>query len=356
LLVTWAHGVKDSDKGTQMDKREDRQINHPVRKYFEKKMKCDVARNEFRFSAGRLDVLAYDRENRCFHISEGKRSSNVASVGHAIGQLVAYISMIQEGGYELLNRISMEERLELSDFANFLENRAIDICFYVALPFEKQDALLAAARSMLSNMGNFGSSIGIFFAASNKCVLAVPAKPLSIKIRKIYRSNNEFFGDIKRKFLSSKESGGIVINPTSYHHLIQFKEKDGNPYLHYEVWLRKMTKWDAFRTIEVGFHLEFAKAHLTSPTTRARKKKLQGAMSRIIKTVKKQDSQFKYERTWGKQWSRLYILHKINSRELDDTTLDRVLASLKILVAQSKPQFDRIKWGRKRSTAETESA
>jgi hypothetical protein len=93
-----------------------------VRKYFEKKLKCAVARNEFQFSAGKLDVLAYDRANKCFHICEGKRSSNVASVGHAIGQLIAYISMIQEGGYDFLDRISKEERLGLRDFTAFIKN------------------------------------------------------------------------------------------------------------------------------------------------------------------------------------------------------------------------------------------
>ena len=79
-----------------MVNREDQQLNYPVKRYFEKKLKCAVSRSEFKFTAGKLDVLAYDRENKCFHICEGKRASNAASVGHAVGQLIAYMSMIQE--------------------------------------------------------------------------------------------------------------------------------------------------------------------------------------------------------------------------------------------------------------------
>jgi hypothetical protein len=333
-----------------MDKSEDRQLNHPVRKYFEKKLKCAVARNEFSFSAGKLDVLAYDRANKCFHICEGKRSSNVASVGHAIGQLIAYISMIQEGGYDFLNRISKEERLELSDFTVFMENRSIDICFYVALPFEKQEKLLNAAQLMLNNMGDFGGSIGIFFASNKKCILAVPAKPLSIKIRRIF-DNNDFLAEIKRKFLAAPESKGIVVNPTQWAHLLQFKEKDGNPFLHYEVWLRQRGVSEASRAIEVAFHLEFAKAHLADATTRARKKKLQNTMSRIARELRRQGLEYKYEAKWGKQWSRIYTLHKINQTVLDDTVLDDVLLKLKALTSVSKPLFDKINWGRIRGAA-----
>jgi hypothetical protein len=244
--------------------------------------------------------------------------------------------MIQEGGYDFLNRISKEERLELSDFAAFMENRSIDIRFYVALPFKKQEKLLNAAQLMLNNMGDFGNSIGIFFASNKKCILAVPAKPLSIKIRRVF-DGNDFLAEIKRKFLSAPESKGLVANPPQWSHVLQFKEKDGNPFLHYEVWLRK--KKEIGRTIEVAFHVEFTKAN-------ERKKKLSTVLSKTSRELRKKKVNFKYEAKWGKHWSRVYTLHKINQAVLDDTVLDDVLSKLKALTSVSKPRFDKINWGR----------
>ena len=325
---------------------EDRQLNHPVKEYFRKKLRCPVSRSEFRFSAGKLDVLAYDRENKCFHICEGKRASNAASVGHAIGQLVAYISMIQENGYDFLNRISKEERLELSDFGTFLENKSIEACFYVALPIQNKEILLNGAQLMFSNMGDFGNSIGVFFASERRCELAIEPKPLHIKIRRKF-NKKEFLGEVKKRFFSSREGSGLVESLTHFTHLVQIKEHEGNPFLHYEVWLRKKRKADKERMIEVAFHLEFAKAHLKNVTTIKRKVKLQKVLADAQKELKKQGHDFKYEKKWGKQWSRLYTTYKTDSVLLDDKILDDVLILLKILVSMSKPALDKINWGRK---------
>lgn len=334
-----------------MVNREDQQLNYPVKRYFEKKLKCAVSRSEFKFTAGKLDVLAYDRENKCFHVCEGKRSSNVASVGHAVGQLIAYMSMIQENGYNFLNRVSKEERLELTDFTTFLENRAINVCFYVALPENKKDRLLNPAQLMLSNMGSFGSSIGVFFASKNKCELAIPAKSVLIKIRRTF-DRKEFLAEVSRKFFSFPESKGLAENPPYFPNCLQIKEETGNPFLHYEVWARKSRKADTSRIIEIAFHLEFAKAHLKHETTEKRKQKLRKVMLRACSELKKKGYDFKYQATWGKRWSRLFTSYKTKQFQLDDKILDDVLERLKILVSISKPMFDRINWGRQKRQKE----
>lgn len=188
-----------------MEQKEDAQLNRPAKDYFKRRLKCDFSRVGFRFSAGELDVLAYDRENKCFHVCEGKRASNIASIGHAIGQLIAYISMIQESGYDFLDRISEEERLSLSDFSTFLEKKAIKVCFYIVLPDRKKDKLLMPAKLMLRNIGDFGDCIGIFFASKNKCELEISAKPLNVKIRRLY-NKKEFLKEIADKFIDSSDS------------------------------------------------------------------------------------------------------------------------------------------------------
>jgi len=330
-----------------MINREDQQLNYPVKRYFKKKLKCAVSRSEFKFAAGNLDVLAYDRVNKCFHICEGKRSSNVASVGHAVGQLIAYMSMIQENGYNFLNRVSKEERLELTDFTSFLESRAINVCFYVALPDKKRDRLLNPAQLMLNNMGSFGESIGVFFASKNKCELVIPAKPIAIKIRRTF-DRKEFLAEISRKFFFSSESRGLVEKPTYFPNCLQIKEKGGNPFLHYEVWARSTRKSEKSRIIEIAFHLEFAKAHLKNKTTAKRQQRLKRVLTKACRELKKRGLSFKYQSTWGKRWSRLYTSYKTNQVQLDDKILDDVLSLLRVLVSVSKPLFDKINWGRQK--------
>lgn len=331
-----------------MELKEDPQLNKPASRFFTSKLKCDFSRVGFTFSAGELDVLAYDRRNKCFHVCEGKRSANIASVGHAIGQLVAYISMIQENGYDFLNRVSKEEHLELTDFSSFLEKKAIKVCFYIVLPLEKKQRLLAPAQLMLNNMGDFGSRIGIFFATKQYCELAIEAQPLEIKIRRIY-TREAFIEEIADRFLDSIESKGLTRNPHSGEKYIQFKEKDGNPFLHYEVWLKQCRKSDTFQSIEVAFHLEFAKSHLVDPTMRSRKRIIQKLMSKSCLVLTKKGFDFQYRPNWGKQWSSLYIIHKTSQRELTEEDMIEILRFLKELIHVTKPLFDAHNWGRKQA-------
>lgn len=331
---------------------EDQQLNYPVKKYFEKKLKCVFAKSEFKFVAGKLDVLAYDRENKCFHICEGKRASNTASVGHAVGQLIAYMSQIQENGYHFLDKISKEAQLELTDFATFLENRVISVCFYVGLPAVNKDKLLNPARLMLNNMGTFGDSIGVFFAAKQKCELVVPAKPISIKIRRLFE-RSEFLSEISNKFFLSPESKGLIQMPFNFPHCLQIKEAVGNPFLHYEVWAKSFRKSDKSRIIEVAFHLEFAKAHYDKKgTTAKRVLRLKQVMAKSRTELKKRGFDFKYQAVWGQRWARLYSSYIVKQIQLDGEALEESLKLLKVLVSVSKPMFDKINWGRQKKNKE----
>jgi hypothetical protein len=330
-----------------MEQKEDTQLNRPAKQYFEQKLKCDFARVGFTFSAGELDVLAYNRKSKCFHIREGKRSSNIASVGHAIGQLIAYISMIQENGYDFLNRISKGERLELTDFSNFLEKKAIRVCFYIILPQHRKDRLLKPARLMLSNLGDFGKSIGIFFASNKKCELEIQATPLDIKIRRDF-DREQFFEVLTEQFFDCSESKGLIVQQTNYPFLIKIKEKDGNPYLHFEVGFKKKLKLETKRRIEIGFHLEFAKAHLQDKRGKKRKSALQRVLLGSRKGFSRSDINFRYQLKWGKHWSRVYTIYETPSSVLDDEVLNDVLYRLKLLASSLKPKFDAINWGRKR--------
>jgi len=330
-----------------MEPKEDIQLNRPASNYFKRKLKCIFSRVGFTFSAGELDVLAYDSRNKCFHICEGKRSSNVASIGHAIGQLIGYISMIQENGYDFLDRVSQEERLELSDFSIFLEKRAIKVYCYIVLPENKKDRLIVPAKLMLKTIGDFGESIGIFFASKNKCTLEIVPKSINVRIRRIY-NREEFLEEISDRFMDSPESNGLMVHPTNYPYLVQIKRKSVTPYLHFEVCFKKKLISDVNRKIEIAFHVEFAKAHLKDKAGIKRKSKILRLVSSAKNDLKMQGLNFKFQRKWGKNWARLYIIYETIGVELDEISLNDVSRSFTVLVKYLKPRLDQINWGRGR--------
>lgn len=325
-------------------------LNNPASAYLKKKGKCAFSRVGFNFKDGQLDVLAYDRREKCFHICEGKRAFRLASIGHAIGQVIAYYSTIQENGYDFLQRVSREEKLELSDFDVFLERKKIKIYFYIVLPLEKQKALLPATRIILGNLGNLGGSIGVMFASKNKCVPMIEPKPVDIPIGHIFNIDS-FFVAVEKEIKDTKKYRTLEIMPVLANRYLRIKEKKGNPYLHYEVWFRKKGKKEDKSTIEVAFHVELAKAHLKHAFTRQRKSKLLRILYIARKALKAEGSDFKFDKKWGKNWARLYKNIYVYDK-LDDGVLDEVLRALKKLIAATKPKLDAANWGRQKKTVE----
>jgi len=330
--------------------RESLVLNNPAAKWFKRKQKCTFSTTEFHFSAGALDVLAYDRKQKCFHVAEGKLANRVASVGHAVGQLIAYISMLQENGFDFLNRISKEANLYLTDFTSFLENKAIKVCFYIILPDKQKEKILRPAKLMLNNIGDFGESIGILTASKNKCILEKSALPINIKIRKIY-NRDEFLGTIRDKFLHTKEASSLEDKSVPWTNTVQFIErkrgsKKGNPYLHFEVWAKRKTKKDKEYTFEIAFHLEWGSGWQKDPKVKRRADKIRMQMWHSRAPLRREGFDFHYKPKWGKAYSKLFATYKTKSSILDDEELSGVLSHLSSLTRILLPKLNKIHWGR----------
>jgi len=338
--------------GKMKEAKEEKQINIPVSKFFKKKFQCDLSRVEFTFAAGELDVLGYNRKQKCFYVSEGKRSGNISSLGHAVGQLIAYISMIQENGYDFLNRVSKGEHLQLSDFSTFLEKKQIKVCFYIGLPSKNKEKLLTAAELVLKNLGDFGSKIGIIFASTNKCELAKEALPMAIEISKNY-SKEEYIDEVLREVEEFCQSRGIIHSKfdNRFPLVLQFMRKDGNHNLHYEIWIKQQKKTAKNLVIEVGFHVEFAKAHLERKTAIHRKKKIEKVLRKSGKMLENEG--FVFQGNWGQRWSRLFYIHESESLRLNDSDKLIVIEKFKKLVDSTKPMLDKINWGRITNSTES---
>ena len=330
-----------------MVQRENNELNVPARDFFARKMKCVFSTTEFRFSAGTLDVLAYNRDDKCFHVAEGKRANRLSAVGHAIGQLIAYISMLQESGFDFLDRISQEANLFLTDFEQFLEDKSIKVCFYIVLPEKQQSRILEPTQLVLRNVGGFGEKIGILFASKRRCSVLKSAQPIFVKIRRQY-TRDQFLAAIRDKFLAANADKDLEAIHTKHKHLVQFRKREGNPYLHFEFAFHRKRKIDAAYSFSTAFHLEWSAAWQKNATTLRRANKIRKVMKRAYQLLKSKEHDFKYQRTWGKAWSRLYIESRTDGQILDDQELKRGLAQLQILTDKLVPLMDSINWGKLR--------
>lgn len=329
-----------------MPQRENRELNAPAGRFFERKLKCAFSTTEFTFSAGKLDVLAYNRSEKCFHVAEGKLARRIASVGHAVGQLVAYISMLQESGFDFLDRISKEANLYLTDFVEFLESKSIKVCFYIVLPGDQRARMLDPTLLVLKNVGDFGEAIGILFAAGQKCTLVKQARPITVKIRKRY-TRDEFLAAIRDRFLATRDRDFEGASTRS-RHLVQFREKEGNSQLHFEVAFHRKKKGESTFSFDTAFHLELAAAWQKDAATLRRANKIRRAMKAAHRILREKDLKFKYQQRWGKAWSRLYMTSRTQGQVLDDEELKKVLEALEALVDTLVPFLRKIDWGRRR--------
>ncbi len=325
---------------------EDQQLNYPGKNFFERKKKCVFASSEFRFAGGKLDLLAYNRDEKSFYVAEGKYAKRIASVGHAVGQLIAYISMLQENGYDFLDNISKAANLHLTDFSQFLENRAIKVRFYVILPIKFKEKLIEPATLMLKNIGDFGDSIGIIFAKKARCIEQKEARPISIRIRKKY-DKKQLIDAIEDKIISS-ELGNKLDIWQKRAHLISFKEIDGNSRLHFEVHLRKRKRGSITKPCEIGFHLEWGKGWLKDKRTRKRANKIKRQMYLAKRALNDQGLEFKYTDKWGKSWTKVYSQIDLVPNQIDSDDLDNILKNLKPLVEEIMTRMRKINWGRTR--------
>lgn len=332
-----------------MDQRENRELNVPAQKFFDRTLGCDFSTTEFRFSAGKLDVLAYSRKDKCFHVAEGKLATRISSVGHAVGQLVAYISMLQESGFDFLNRISKEANLYLTDFVEFLKAKSIKVCFYIVLPEKQRHRILAPALLVLGNVGDFGANIGVLLADKRRCRLEKPANPIDVKIRRRY-SRDEFLLAVRDRFQTANQKSGICAIDGPFKSLVQFGETSGNTRLHLELAFQRKRKTDTTYSYETAFHLEWAKAWQKNRQTLRRANKIRAAMKRARGLLKSKGYDFEYQAKWGRAWSRLHINSRTSGDILDDDELERALKQLQALADSLLPLLRKINWGRRRKS------
>jgi len=337
------------------DQIEDKTLNQPAAKYFKKKMKCSFVETEFRYAGVRLDVLTYNSDEKCFYICEGKNAKSIANLGHAIGQLISYMSLIQEDGYKFLELITDMHKVNLTQIQRFLQTQIISVKFYVILPFEQKEKMERSIEIVRKNIGEFSKYIGICFANENKFLIYSEPRIKEIGIERKY-DKAELFKEVAEQFLSQKgPKNNCEIQKAPNNNVLQFKRKKGNPYLHYEVWIKNVKKAEAHRIIEVGFHIEFASSHLKFKTFKARNAKLIRIINKVSVKIKKKDNSVHLNKKWGKNWSKIYFeIQTKKKNEFSQEETDLIIKKLIAIYEYLNSELEKVKWGRMHEYTENE--
>lgn len=257
--------------------------------------------------------------------------------------------MLQESGFDFLDRISKGANLYLTDFVEFLKVKSIKVCFYIVLPEKQRHRILGPALLVLGNVGDFGANIGVLLADKRRCKLEKSANPIDVKIRRRY-SRDEFLAAVKDRFHTANKMKGIEAIDWPSKSLVQFGEVNGNAKLHLELAFHRKKKTDATYSYETAFHLEWAKAWQQDKQTLKRANKIRAAMRTARLKLKADGYDFKYQSKWGKAWSRLHMDTRTPGDILDDDELERALQQLQALADALLPLLRKINWGRRRKS------
>jgi len=68
------------------------------------RIRCSVALREFKFSNSKFDVVGFSDKEGVFYVVECKYGSSPVAIGHAFGQILIYKCIIEESGYEFLEK------------------------------------------------------------------------------------------------------------------------------------------------------------------------------------------------------------------------------------------------------------
>jgi len=110
-----------------------------IKRYINKKYQCATVR-ELNFGGPKFDVVGFSPDSGEFHIVECKKTSRLAGVGQAFGQILAYKAMILDAGEKFLNaflrHLAKDKITRIPVYSNvalFVDAGKIPIRFYVAL-------------------------------------------------------------------------------------------------------------------------------------------------------------------------------------------------------------------------------
>jgi hypothetical protein len=105
-----------------------------------------------------FDVVAYDKKEKVFRIIECKFGSHVTTIGHAFGQISAYIAVLSalDGERDFINAFTKKVPLRYGRMMEATRgNTQLHVAFYVALTDSacQQINLIRSLKRLLPNVG-----------------------------------------------------------------------------------------------------------------------------------------------------------------------------------------------------------
>src|SRR6202008_4849375 len=113
--------------------RKESDMVEAVEHHLKRKAKVVVGR-EVKFGRGRLDLVAYDKNEKILKIIEGKLHSRPTSPGRTFGQLVTYLATMRGRIPQFLDAASKKLPMRYGRWMEATSNgKKIRVTFYVAL-------------------------------------------------------------------------------------------------------------------------------------------------------------------------------------------------------------------------------
>jgi len=307
------------------------------------RIRCNVTLREFKFKNCKFDVVGYSQKERSFYIVESKFGCEPVSIGHAFGQILAYKCILEEKGYEFLEKF-VDKLLEKSttgmsskDIRSLLERREAQFKFYVALREKacKNYPFLRLIKKDLPFVGIIRVSdegacrLHIHVERGEEDFKLCESTPVSISFKKKYRNRSMFFQELEERLKDKLPSNFTFFNATSNdRNYKQFWYQTSS--IHFEVWFRKQ-KGD----IEVGLHVE--------STPKMNDELYQLFLNNSKEIERKIGPNVKIER-WGSKTLMTRVVERLpwngSYRNLDEDLMDSIVEHLKKYIEVLKPIID----------------
>lgn len=313
----------------------------------DKKLRCDIALREFKFRKGIYDVIGYNKRENAMYIVECKLGTDIISIGHAFGQIIAYKSMLTGRGYEFLMRFHTRYhedviktkgylRIQLEDWMKIIKRKKMNFRFFVAVKEQARKVY----REIISVKKDVNFKIGVLMVTKDGVCTPRFGKGNEID-SKLAENDNVVIPLIKKytkaSFLETLEEKVKETLRAKYPRLKSHRD----PYVvyfrlypntHYEVWVTRTQ-------IEIALHIE-ASRHRTEKVfsyLKQRERQVKSSLGTHVKIEK-----------WGEGWTTgkgnyyARVYERVPRKDFDEDFLTKVIARIKEYVDALQPLLEQI--------------
>ncbi len=308
------------------------------------RLKCDIAIREMGFRNCQFDVIGYNKNENAVYIFECKFGTKITSIGQAFGQILGYKSVLEERGYEFLNKFYQKYhediikskgwlKIELEDWFRILSTKKIGFRFFVVLKEQSKELF----REIMSIKSDIKPKIGVLsITRDGVCTphlvwkkeiddKLINSEKIEIELIKKYK-RDEFFDALEQKLRIELPEKYRKFKTNSSKNT-SFKYFGIYPGTHYEMAMKYRNM------LEIGFHIETAKEKTSKVFALINSN--ESKLKRLGKNIKIEKWGSGWTKGKGVYWARVY--EEIPKEILDEKFLTKASERIKKFVDTIQP-------------------